>query len=312
MMDAAWALILASALTGADNLAGADARRAGEEIEVPSVLIKLIEQVDVPAREAGVLASVNVREGQPVEQGDLLAQIVDTEAQIAEKRAAIELEIARKNAKNDVNIRFAKKSTEVAKAELRRAEESIDQYSKSISDSEMDRLRLVVERSVLEEEQAEYERQIAAYTLQIKENEHLAAEEKVRRRRIVAPLDGVVVDVQRFRGEWVQPGDAVLRILRMDRLRAEGFVSVEALRHDLMDCSVRLEVDLPDETGASFPGKIVFLSPEIDPVNAEVRVWAEIENRGLRLRPGMRAKMIIELPVVSPEEPEPVPLEPPE
>ena len=305
MMDAALALIFATAVTGAD------VPQPAEELEVPSVLIKLIEQVDVPAREAGVLASINVREGQPVEEGALLAQIVDTEAQIAEKRAGIELEIARKNTKNDVNIRFAKKSTQVAKAELRRAEESIEQYHKSISDSEMDRLRLVVERSVLEEEQAEYEARIAEYTLQIKENEHQAAEEQVRRRKIVAPLSGVVVDVQRFRGEWVQPGDAVLRILRMDRFRAEGFVSVESLRHDLMDCSVRLEVDLPGEAGVSFPGKIVFLSPEIDPVNAEVRVWAEIENRGMRLRPGMRAKMIIEVPA-SPEEPEPVPPEPPE
>jgi len=305
MMDTALTLLLATAVTGAD------VRQPTEELEVPSVLIKLIEQVDVPAREAGVLASVNVREGQPVEEGALLAQIVDTEAQIAEKRAAIELEIARKNADNDVNLRFARKSTEVAKAELRRAEESIEQYHKSISDSEMDRLRLVVERSVLEEEQARYEAEIAQYTLQIKQNQHQAAEEQVRRRKIEAPLGGVVVDVQRFRGEWVQPGDAVLRILRMDRLRAEGFVSVEALRHDLMDCPVRLEIDLPDETGVAFPGKIVFLSPEIDPVNAEVRVWAEIENREMRLRPGMRAKMIIEVPV-SPEEPEVVPPEPPE
>jgi multidrug efflux pump subunit AcrA (membrane-fusion protein) len=54
---------------------------------------------------------------------------------------------------------------------------------------------------------------------------------------------------------------------------------------------VRLSVDLPDAPGTVFPGKIVFLDPEIDPVNAQVRIWAEVENTGLQLRPGMRASM---------------------
>ena len=57
---------------------------------------------------------------------------------------------------------------------------------------------------------------------------------------------------------------------------------------------MRLKVDLPNAPGTVFPGKIVFLDPEVDPVNAEVRIWAEIENTGLRLRPGMRASLSVE------------------
>jgi macrolide-specific efflux system membrane fusion protein len=107
------------------------------------------------------------------------------------------------------------------------------------------------------------------------------------------------VRVDRHRGEWVEPGDPVLRILRIDRLRAEGFVKVHHTEHDLENCLVTLKVNLPGEPGAVFPGKVVFLSPEVDPVNAQVRIWAEIENRGTRLRPGMRATMSIH--VKSPE-----------
>jgi multidrug efflux pump subunit AcrA (membrane-fusion protein) len=44
-----------------------------------------------------------------------------------------------------------------------------------------------------------------------------------------------------------------------------------------------------------FPGKIVFIDPEIDPVNAQVRVWVEVPNPGLRLRPGMRANMTLDV-----------------
>ena len=201
-------------------LGGADPETSSNQIEVSSALIKLIEQVDVPAREAGVLVAVKVREGQMVDEGDQLAQIQDAEARLAAARAKIEVDIARKNAENDVNIRFAKKSAEVAKAELRRAQDSIDKYPKSISDTEMDRLRLTVERAVLEVEQAERDFEIAEFTRQIEENEHQFAEQKVERRKITAPISGVVVQVNRRRGEWVEPGDMVLRILRIDRLRA--------------------------------------------------------------------------------------------
>ena len=46
---------------------------ADEPIEVDEALVTLIEQVEVPAREAGVLAAIDVREGQVVAVGDALA-----------------------------------------------------------------------------------------------------------------------------------------------------------------------------------------------------------------------------------------------
>jgi len=270
--------------------------RAPTEVEIPSALVKLIEQADVPAREAGVLAAVDVREGQMVEEGEVLAQIVDTEARIAADRAGIELDIATKNAENDVNTRFAAKSVEVARAELRRSEESIRKYPKSISESEMDRLRLVVQRAELEVEQARHEFEIAGFTRKIKENECRSAREKVERHRITAPIGGMVVQVNRRRGEWVEPGEHVLRILRLDRLRAEGFLDARYLAGDADDWQATLTLDLPGDPGAKLPGKVVFVSPEIDPVNSQVNVWVEIDNAALRVRPGMRAKVTIRVP----------------
>ena len=272
------------------------AEQAPAEIEIASALVKLIEQADVPAREAGVLAAVNVREGQMVEEGEVLAQIVDTEARIAADRAEIEREIAAKNAENDVNIRFARKSVEVARAELQRSDESIQKYPKSISESEMDRLRLVVQRAELEVEQAEHEFQIAGFTRKIKENECRSADAKVERHRITAPISGVVVQVNRRPGEWVEPGERVVRILRLDRLRAEGFLKAEYHNGDFGDWQATLTVDLPGRPGEELPGEVVFVSPEIDPVNSQVSVWVEIDNADLRARPGMRAKMTITVP----------------
>jgi macrolide-specific efflux system membrane fusion protein len=102
------------------------------------------------------------------------------------------------------------------------------------------------------------------------------------------------VQVHHRRGEWVQPGEKVLRILRLDRLRAEGFVDARNLERELLDAPVKVRVSLPGQPEAEFSGRVVFVSPEIDPVNSQVRIWADIENPKLELRPGLRAAMTID------------------
>src|SRR5437588_8636617 len=89
-------------------------------IEIPSAVIKISEEVAVPARDAGVLAKIEVKEGQLVEEGDVVVRLLDTDVRLAVERARLEAEIALRKFKNDVDIRYAKKSTEVARAELAR------------------------------------------------------------------------------------------------------------------------------------------------------------------------------------------------
>ena len=267
---------------------------SAEEIKVSSVLIKLIEQVEVPARESGVLADVLVREGEMVAAGAPLAQIEDTDAQLDKRRAQLELVGARRQAESDVKVRFAKKSLEVAQAELRRAVDSERRLAQSVSQSELDQLRLVVQKTTLEIEQAQLELGLAKTLQEVKENDLEIAEHSIQQRRMTAALAGFVVQVNRRRGEWVQPGQTILRILRLDRLRAEGLVSAQDVSGELNGSSVKLTVQLGDQSSAEFAGKIVFVSPEIDPVNGQVRVWAEIDNSGLQLRPGLHGSMVID------------------
>lgn len=263
-------------------------------IEVHSLLLRLIEEVDVPAREAGVLDRVLVREGQMVERNTILAQVADTEAKIDLKRAEFEAEIALQKASNDVDIRFFKKSTQVAKAELRRATESVKTFPKSVSKSELDRLQLTVERSELEVEQAEHQFKVAKLAHQVKDNQREFASHNVQRRRVIAPVSGMIVKINRRQGEWIEPGESLLRIVRIDELRAEGFIDVAALQSDLANQPVILHLDLPGNPGAEFHGNVVFVSPLVDPVNSQIRIWAKIDNSDLKLRPGLRASMTIQ------------------
>ena len=278
-------------LVVATSLAICTTAKSGE-VQVPSVLIKLVEQVEVPARQSGALEEVGVNEGDMVEAGALLAKIEDADVQLDMRRANLELAAARKQAENDVKVRFARKSLEVAEAEQRRALDSQKRLSQSVSQSELDQLRLIAQRHTLEVEQAQFEMELAQTTRELKENELELAEHGIRQRRITAPLAGLVTQVNRHRGEWVEPGQAIVRILRLDRLRAEGLASAELLGRDLHGRPVTLTVQHEGKP-IEFAGKVVFVSPEIDPVNGQVRVWAEIENKDLKLRPGLHGSMTI-------------------
>lgn len=282
-------------LAWAGALLAASAAPAAD-VAVSAVLIKLIDQVEVPARVAGVLERVTVREGQMVEAGALLAQIEDEEPRHLARRGELEWQAAKKQADNDVKVRFANKSLEVAQAELKRAQESAVKVATSVSRTELDHLALVVEKSTLEIEQARLDAELAGMAARLKEHEAQAARRAVDRRRITAPLAGVVAQVAARRGEWVEPGERVVRIVRVDRLRAEGLLSLADLRHDLRSATVTVKVPQGAGPEAEFPGKIVFVSPEVDPVSGQARVWAEIDNPQLRLRAGQRGSMTIHVP----------------
>lgn len=263
-------------------------------IEIPSAVIKVSEEVVVPARDAGVLAKIEVKEGQLVEEGDTLVRLLDTDIRLAVDRARLEAEIALRKFKNDVDVSYAKKSTEVARAELKRSLDTNEKYPKTVSNSELDRQRLLVEQGELQTQKAEHDREVAGLTREIRDNEHQTTRDQLERRTIAAPLRGMVVEVLRRRGEWVQTGDTVVRIVRLDRLRAEGFLPAKHASLDLVGAKVRLKVTSSADKTLEFPGQIVFINPEIDPLNSQVRFWAEVENLDLKLRPGMQATLTID------------------
>jgi RND family efflux transporter MFP subunit len=263
------------------------------KLAVDSVLITLIDEVQVPAPAEGVLLSLAVREGDVVKKGQELGRLDDLDVRATTRQLELETDVARREAENDLKVRFAHKNAEVAKAELQRAEESVKQFSRAVSATEIDRLRLTAERTELEVLQADHEFAIAKLNLDVKQNAHAFALESLSRRALAAPIDGVVVEVNRHQGEWLKPGDSVLRLVRVDQLRAEGFLQHSQLVDDPVGRPVKLLVDLPGRKQAEYPGRIAFVSPEVNPVNGQVRVWAEIENHDGRLRPGLKGRLEI-------------------
>jgi multidrug efflux pump subunit AcrA (membrane-fusion protein) len=264
-------------------------------------LVSLVEEAQVPAREAGVLVELQIREGDVVSRGDLIARIDDSQPDFDRRKAVAEHAQAKAKAESDVDIRYAVAAEQVAKAEYDKANESNNRVPGSVTRVELDRLQLTWKRGELQIEQAEVERRLAEMAVQSQEVDIAAAEDAVGRRKIVAPLDGVVVRVFPHLGEWMQPGDPLARVVRADRLRVEGYVDASRFDPDkVRDRPVTVKISLADDREEAFTGRIVFTSPIVES-GGEYLVWAEVENRQMEeghaeewmLRPGQTAQMTI-------------------
>ncbi len=254
------------------------------------------------------------------------------EAEAAREKASFELEIARQKAESDIPLRYSKKAVAVADAELQRALAARKEFRDSVSQNEIEHLQLASDKAKLDVEQVEQDQttagltqklkqsevtalalavkrrehdlklagegaQVAAITQRVREHDVAVAQRELDRRGIKSPIAGIVVQIFRHKGEWVEPGAKVVRVLRIDRLRAEGFVAARDVNRNLHGAAATVTVTLPDKSQVEVRGKIVFVSPEIDAVNQQVLVWAEVENPApqLVLRPGMKATMTVEV-----------------
>ena len=83
---------------------------------------------------------------------------------------------------------------------------------------------------MLEKQQAERELTLEKFGLQQKQTLLEAAEVVLEQHRVRAPFAGTVVLVRGRKGEWVEVGSPVLRLVAVDKLRAEGFFPSNRLR----------------------------------------------------------------------------------
>ncbi|WP_442510248.1 HlyD family secretion protein [Novipirellula sp. SH528] len=252
-----------------------------------------------------------------------LAEKAHRRQQQLAKQQSVDVTIATQKASNDLRVLAATKAEAVAKNELARAVDARKRYVDSVSRSEIDGLSLAYERAKLETEQASFERQIDKLNVdseqqaavvqkiavdeseiqvsqsvqqhqiemleqQLQQNQSELAEFLVAQHSVVAPFDATVVDVMRRRGDWVRAGDPVVRLVGLRRLRAEGYVDAKLRTRLLTVDSPTLFLHDSDGDVIERTGDVVFVSPEIDPVNQQVRFTVEFANPDDDVLPGMR------------------------
>jgi len=268
---------------------------SASDVEVESVVVNLIAEVEVAAEEAGPLVELAVTEGNRVKAGDRLGRLDDRDAALQVARAEIALRHAAEQAKNKVKLLQAEETLKLARLELERATSANQELARVVSESQLSKLQLEVRRAELGIEQASEDRAAAARAVEAAANELAMAQRARERRQILAPMDGVVVDVRRRVGEWLEPGKFVVRLVRDDRLRAAGFIKLQQLTATLDGQPATLLVELSGGKTTAFTGRVTFVSLEANPINRQVKLIAEFDNRDGRLRAGLPARMTVQL-----------------
>ncbi|MFM7185986.1 MAG: efflux RND transporter periplasmic adaptor subunit [Planctomycetota bacterium] len=291
MRCGAWLVLAAAA-----RVAGA-ADAAGPVLE--RCLVSLIDEAKLSAGEAGLLVEVAVKPGDRVKTGQVVARINDDQPQMTKLRANAEHDQAIAKAESDVDVRYSQKAQAVAQKAFEKAEQSHRAVPGSVTDVERDRLKLEWEKSGLQIEQAQLERQLADLAAKVKEAEVETADIEIRRRQVTSPLDGEVVDVQGNQGEWMQVGAPLAHIVRTDKLRVEGYVDAAKWDPERVRARpVTVVVPLADGRTETFEGRISFVSPLVES-GGDYRVFAEVANRQSAgsgdwlLRAGQTATMTI-------------------
>ena len=277
-----------------------DVKVSADAIVASGCLVTLMGDgdVEVPAQEQGVLMEIPVKEGQSVKKDETLAQVDDSQAKMAMEVARNQWLAAQAEADNEVSILYARAAFAVAQAEVQQALEANAQQPNTFSRSEVLERQLKARQYELQIQQAQHEKKVNGLKADEKHAELDAANLEVTRRHIASPLEGIVVKRFHHAGEWLRPGDPVVRVVRADRLRVEGMLDASRVTPaEIINQPVTITVDLPNNKRATFPGTVVFANPIVE-AGMQFLVHAEVENRQENgfwlLRPGLTVQMTIQ------------------
>lgn len=261
------------------------------KLRVLNPILKTVDSTAIPVEVEGIIAELNVREGDPISKDQVLGSLKETQVNAMLLQLRAKVAMAHKKSNNDLRVQLAMNNHAVASNEYERALRANDRVSNTYPRNEIDRLRLVADQTKLEIQQAEHDMELALLELEVVEAELKQAQDLLDRHFLRSPVDGIVVSVAKRKGEWADLGEEVLRIVQLSRLRVEGFLPAEVANFQLQGASAKLTV-LNDKR--QFTGEVVFISPELNPVDGSVRIFVDVDNSELLLRPGLKLEVLVQ------------------
>jgi membrane fusion protein, multidrug efflux system len=214
--------------------------------------LRPIERIDIRARLEGDLISVNVREGQRVARGALLAQFESFVEQSGRASAEADRAAAR---------------TEVAHAQL-----DLQQSRELFKEG------AIPERDVRVDEQtlASARARLAAAEQRVR-----SAANAVSDTRVTAPVSGVIETRTVSPGEHVARGAPMFTLVRNDVLELAAAVPAQQASDLRIGQTIRFSA-----ANRSVIGRVARISPTVDPASRAVTVYVQVPNAGGELRGG--------------------------
>jgi len=120
-----------------------------------------------------------------------------------------------------------------------------------------------------------------------------AIEAQIAKKQVRAPFDGRVGIRQVNLGQFVARGAALMPLQKLNPI----YLNFNVPQRQLPSLALNQKVEVTiDAFTRSFEGRITAINPEVDPATRNVAVQATLENADELLRPGMFARVEVELP----------------
>lgn len=228
----------------------------------------------------GVVDRVMVSVGQPVRAGQVLLSQDARLQRIEQERRRL----------------IARDATELQTIERRRAAleglvkdaTTLYEQAGTVSRDELTKLRMELDATGGRGEQLREAKKREAAELALAEREEAM-------RQLVAPIAGVVTMLKVQPGEWAAPGEPLLRLVDASQCELRVYVSQAAARRVKAGQTVRVLIDDPADEAVPVSGRVGFVSPVVDAASALVEVRVTLPNKAGRIRPGVKARLQVEL-----------------
>lgn len=267
-------------------------------IDVDTCSVHLIDDIEIPAKESGVLTELKVKEGEAVPANKIIGTIDQTLLQIERERAEAKLDVAREMASNTSTVDVARKKYSLAKHEYEVAARLASKGSKS--NQERMRARYSMEASAAEVMEAKMRQREAQGQARIEEVNLKQIRQMINNSQVVTEFDGQVLEIFKHPGEWVNKGEPIVHFARIERVWVEGTVSADECNiQDVMGQKTIITLKQAGGETVTFNGTIVSIPLKMEAAGSRFRVKAEVENRfengAWLLRPEAQLSMKIDL-----------------
>jgi len=270
----------------------------GPWADVGSCSVEFVEVVDVPALEIGDLLEVTVREGDAVPMGKAIARINSKLQELELETIMKRQERSLVRAEDSITINAQIKQYDLAKNEYDTTRRLATKGARSAS--ELLRAKFEKERSKLQIDAAKQQKTEARIEYEEVTAQLNQQRERLARHLIAVRFDGVVVELFKHAGEWVQAGEPIAKVARMDEMYVQGLIRYSEFNaHELLNKPVVVSVQLAQDEQMDFEGVVKVIPPNDAGSGEEYMIKALIKNRMVEgqwvLRKDARVSMKIKM-----------------
>jgi RND family efflux transporter MFP subunit len=236
----------------------------------PQQLVKLATPV------VGVIARIDVDRGDVVHKDQVLGKLEDGVEQAA-------LKLARARGTNEFGVKAVKARLDYLRRKNARAGELM---SKNIV------TQAAAEEADSDANVAEQQLKEAELTLEVARLEVGHAEEALKQRTLISPIDGVVTERLLVPGEYRNEQSPILTLAQIDPLRVEVFVPTSQYGRIRIGSNAQIHPQQP--IGGSYPAIVTVVDQVLDAASGTFGVRLALPNPGLRLPAGIRCRVLFD------------------